>query len=79
MDTPLHCTWMIGRQIVMSKSVLSRNVFFNLVSLPSYLKLPAREAYQRILLYLASMVRFGKSPYVYPLYGLGELPQSFAR
>lgn len=25
------------------------------------------------------MARFGKSPYIYPLYGLGELPQSFAR
>jgi len=25
------------------------------------------------------MSRYGKSPYIYPLYGLGELPQSFAR
>lgn len=25
------------------------------------------------------MARYGKSPYIYPLYGLGELPQSFAR
>ena len=25
------------------------------------------------------MARWGKSPYIYPLYGLGELPQSFAR
>jgi len=24
------------------------------------------------------MARYGKSPYIYPLYGLGELPQSFA-
>ena len=23
--------------------------------------------------------RYGKSPYLYPLYGLGELPQGFAR
>ena len=23
------------------------------------------------------MARYGKSPYIYPLYGLGELPQSF--
>ena len=22
---------------------------------------------------------YGKSPYLYPLYGLGELPQAFAR
>ena len=25
------------------------------------------------------MARYGKSPYLYPLYGLGELPQGFAR
>jgi Rab GDP dissociation inhibitor len=33
----------------------------------------------RIILYTSSMARYGKSPYIYPLYGLGELPQSFAR
>ncbi|KAG5220122.1 Rab GDP dissociation inhibitor [Salix suchowensis] len=33
----------------------------------------------RIVLYTSSMARYGKSPYIYPLYGLGELPQSFAR
>ena len=26
-----------------------------------------------------SLTRYGKSPYLYPLYGLGELPQGFAR
>lgn len=31
------------------------------------------------MLYTSSMARFGKSPYLYPLYGLGELPQGFAR
>ncbi|CAL1695571.1 unnamed protein product [Somion occarium] len=40
---------------------------------------PAREAYERIILYTSSMARYGKSPYIYPLYGLGELPQAFAR
>jgi RAB protein geranylgeranyltransferase component A len=31
-------------------------------------------------LYAESMARFqGGSPYIYPLYGLGELPQAFAR
>ena len=44
-----------------------------------YLKKPARETYQRIMLYLGSVARYGKSPYIYPLYGLGELPQGFAR
>lgn len=33
----------------------------------------------RVKLYSESLVRYGKSPYLYPLYGLGELPQGFAR
>ena len=45
----------------------------------SYLQRPAREAYERILLYTTSMARYGKSPYIYCSYGLGELPQAFAR
>ncbi|KAJ4499488.1 rab GTPase activator [Lentinula lateritia] len=44
-----------------------------------YITKPARAAYNRIVLYTSSMARYGKSPYIYPLYGLGELPQSFAR
>jgi Rab GDP dissociation inhibitor len=44
-----------------------------------YITKPARAAYDRIVLYTSSMARYGKSPYIYPLYGLGELPQSFAR
>ncbi|KAF8507209.1 rab GDP-dissociation inhibitor [Russula emetica] len=45
----------------------------------SYINKPARPAYERIVLYTSSMARYGKSPYIYPLYGLGELPQAFAR
>jgi Rab GDP dissociation inhibitor len=44
-----------------------------------YLQKPARETTEKIVLYVASMARYGKSPYIYPLHGLGELPQSFAR
>lgn len=44
-----------------------------------YMDRKARETYQRIILYMSSMARYGKSPYIYPLYGLGELPQGFAR
>lgn len=44
-----------------------------------YINKPARSAYERIVLYTSSMARYGKSPYIYPLYGLGELPQAFAR
>lgn len=39
----------------------------------------ARNCVERIRLYVNSMARYGKSPYIYPLYGLGELPQGFAR
>lgn len=39
----------------------------------------APEAIGRIRLYGNSVARYGKSPYIYPLYGLGELPQGFAR
>merc|ERR1712184_210117 len=45
----------------------------------SYLSQPALDAVRRIKLYSDSLARYGKSPYLYPLYGLGELPQGFAR
>jgi len=45
----------------------------------TYVSEPAIKSYEHIILYMTSMNRFGKSPYIYPLYGLGELPQGFAR
>ncbi|TVY68673.1 Rab GDP-dissociation inhibitor [Lachnellula suecica] len=39
----------------------------------------APDTIERIRLYGNSVSRYGKSPYIYPLYGLGELPQGFAR
>ncbi|ODV63388.1 Gdi1p [Ascoidea rubescens DSM 1968] len=50
-----------------------------LYSNDDYLTKPARESFDRIMLYLQSVARYGRSPYIYPLYGLGELPQGFAR
>jgi len=44
-----------------------------------YLNLPALETVKRIRLYGESVMRYGGSPYIYPLYGLGEMPQGFAR
>ncbi|KAJ3207147.1 Rab GDP dissociation inhibitor alpha [Dinochytrium kinnereticum] len=44
-----------------------------------YLTQPARDTYERICLYMNSVAKYGKSPYIYPMYGLGELPQGFAR
>ncbi|KAL3853012.1 hypothetical protein ACJMK2_016598 [Sinanodonta woodiana] len=44
-----------------------------------YKNKPCGEFIERVKLYSASLARYGKSPYLYPLYGLGELPQGFAR
>lgn len=44
-----------------------------------YLTSPASQTITRIKLYSDSLARYGKSPYLYPMYGLGELPQGFAR
>lgn len=45
----------------------------------SYSKEPCKDAVKRLKLYYDSLSSYGKSPYLYPLYGLGELPQGFAR
>jgi len=42
-------------------------------------KVPTVDLVRRMKLYYESLARYGKSPYLYPLYGLGELPQGFAR
>ncbi|XP_065648510.1 rab GDP dissociation inhibitor alpha [Hydra vulgaris] len=44
-----------------------------------YLNEPCKDAIQKLKLYYDSLSSYGKSPYLYPLYGLGELPQGFAR
>jgi len=45
-----------------------------------YLNKPASETIEKILLYKDSLMQYGgTSPYIYPRYGLGELPQAFAR
>jgi Rab GDP dissociation inhibitor len=44
-----------------------------------YLEQVAEPTIYRLKLYYESLGMYGKSPYVYPLYGLGELPQVFAR
>nr|QBH73821.1 rab gdp-dissociation inhibitor [Eurycantha calcarata] len=44
-----------------------------------YLNDKALQTVRRIKLYSDSLARYGKSPYLYPMYGLGELPQGFAR
>jgi Rab GDP dissociation inhibitor len=45
----------------------------------AYLTTPAIDTIHRIRLYGESVLRYGNSPYIYPLYGLAEMPQGFAR
>lgn len=40
---------------------------------------PAIDTINKVKMYMESLLRYSKSPYIYPLYGLGELPQGFAR
>ncbi|KAF1744264.1 hypothetical protein MXB_2784 [Myxobolus squamalis] len=44
-----------------------------------YLKWPCLETFKKIRLYKNSLEKYGGSPYLYPMYGLGEIPQGFAR
>ncbi|OHS92786.1 GDP dissociation inhibitor family protein [Tritrichomonas foetus] len=47
----------------------------------SYLQRPAQELIDKMTLYGNSICKFKdqNSPYLYPMYGLGDLPQAFAR
>jgi len=45
----------------------------------SYLQGPAKELVKRLHLYAYSLNRCGKSPYIYPMYGLGSISEGFAR
>lgn len=44
-----------------------------------YLGRPAIELIEALQLYSISLQSYGNSPYIYPLYGLGGLPESFSR
>jgi Rab GDP dissociation inhibitor len=44
-----------------------------------YVKLPAYDAMEKMQLYLESIGRYGDSPFLYPIYGLGGLPEAFSR
>lgn len=44
-----------------------------------YLEKPARPTIEKMNLYLDSIGRYGDSPFLYPIYGLGGLPEAFSR
>jgi Rab GDP dissociation inhibitor len=45
----------------------------------TYLYEPAIETISKMQLYLQSVGRYGESPFLYPIYGIGGLPESFSR
>ncbi|EGR30219.1 rab gdp dissociation inhibitor, putative [Ichthyophthirius multifiliis] len=45
----------------------------------SFLKRPAIETVEKIKLYMDSIGRYGDSPFIYPIYGLGGIPEGFSR
>ena len=45
----------------------------------SYLAKPALETCRKMQLFMESMHKYGDSPFLYPVYGLGGLPESFSR
>jgi len=44
-----------------------------------YLTRPALECVKNLRLYAESLDRYGKCPFIYPVYGLGGLPEGFSR
>jgi len=45
----------------------------------TYLEQMSRDTISKIQLYLDSVGRYGDSPFLYPIYGLGGLPEAFSR
>jgi Rab GDP dissociation inhibitor len=43
------------------------------------MQLPAIKVIDKIKLYMDSMGRYGDSPFIYPIYGLGGIPEGFSR
>jgi Rab GDP dissociation inhibitor len=51
----------------------------SLYTTDEYLAKPSAPCLEKMKLYAESMMQYGDSPFIYPLYGLGDLPQAFAR
>jgi len=44
-----------------------------------FMNRPAVETIEKIKLYMDSIGRYGDSPFIYPIYGLGGIPEGFSR
>jgi len=44
-----------------------------------FLDKPYADVFQKIRLYMDSIGRYGDSPFIYPIYGLGGIPEGFSR
>ena len=44
-----------------------------------YIDKPALPTIEKMQLYMDSIGRYGDSPFLYPIYGLGGLPEAFSR
>lgn len=44
-----------------------------------FMQMPAIRVIDKIKLYMDSMGRYGDSPFIYPIYGLGGIPEGFSR
>lgn len=45
----------------------------------NFIQRPAIETIDKIKLYMDSHGRYGNSPFIYPIYGLGGIPEGFSR
>eukprot|EP01116_Phalansterium_solitarium_P010963 TRINITY_DN2656_c0_g1_i1.p1 TRINITY_DN2656_c0_g1~~TRINITY_DN2656_c0_g1_i1.p1 ORF type:complete len:440 (+),score=195.22 TRINITY_DN2656_c0_g1_i1:54-1373(+) len=77
-------TRMTARQLFKEFSLSAETIEFighamALNSSDEYLDKPALPIVEKTRLYGESVLKYGNSPYIYPLYGLGEMPQGFAR
>ena len=45
----------------------------------SFMNRPTVEVLEKVQLYMDSVGRFGESPFIYPVYGLAGIPESFSR
>jgi len=79
-----NCTQMTANEVFLFWKLEPETILFtgHAVALQiddDYLTRPALEMINRVKLYAYSVARYGNSPYIYPKWGLGGLPEGFSR